>query len=388
MKINLQKFKDELNFVKAASERMGTIPILSFVLVRKVSEGVAEIIATDLDRTLRSTVEIEGIDQSFMLPTKKMSDLIGTLEGDIVEITIENNDWVKLKNGKAVFRMPCEALANYPEVPAIGGEKLRITAGLLSALIKNTVYAVTEEQSRFTLSGAKLLEADGEWRMVATDGHRMAVMNTRDYEKKAGANDIKVGFNVLIPRKALLDLQKLTNDVKAETEIIVGEDTNHLHFSVGSRVLQCRKLSGDFPNYHMVIPKGARSAMTINTQAMTEVLRRIALMADSRTKSVVLTFGSGEILISSKSSEEGEASETISVGGLETGDKIEIGFNYSYLMDVFRLADGEQQNKNEKDRELRLEYDPSAINGQWSFITSGLAEKNLANLGVIMPCRT
>jgi DNA polymerase-3 subunit beta len=175
----------------------------------------------------------------------------------------------------------------------------------------------------------------------------------------------------LIPKKALTELTKISRD--EDGEISFGEDPNHIYFEVGGRLLITRKLSGTFPNYEMVIPKGNDKTVTFDAEEMKAAIRRVSLMADERTRSVKLTIKNDEIEISSQAAEEGEAHESLQAE--YKGEEVTLGFNSQYLQDflgVIGANENESAQENEaegetvrvKDNRLRLAFDFKDSNAQ------------------------
>src|SRR6476660_5257396 len=148
---------------------------------------------------------------------------------------------------------------------------LKLSADVFNYFVQNTAFAITNEQSRFTLSGAKFMLDGDKARMVTTDGHRLAFIE-RDIPT---AGDAKM--DTLVPKKALLELTKLCRD--CEGDVSFGEDPNHIYFETGGRLLITRKLSGNFPNYEMVMPKDNDRVVTFDLTDMRSAVRRISLMA-------------------------------------------------------------------------------------------------------------
>ena len=169
-------------------------------------------------------------------------------------------------------------------------------------LIERTIFAITQEEGRYTLSGAKFELDKKNAKMVTTDGHRLAFISTA---RSNGNND---ELDVLIPRKTLAELTKLASDF--DGDINLGADENHVYFQVGSRLLISRLLSGQFPNYEMVMPKNNDRTATFDTLSLNQAIRRVALMADERSHAIRLHLAKEQLLISSQNAEEGEARET------------------------------------------------------------------------------
>lgn len=280
------------------------------------------------------------------IQARKLFDIVRLLDAGDVHFTKEENEWVRLSCGKSKFRLAGVNRDQFPEVPSFKSAPLKLSAEIFNHFINNTAFAITNEQSRFTLSGAKFMIDGNHARMVTTDGHRLAFI-----QKYLGEDTATENMDALIPKKALMELVKISRDSSAEVSF--GEDPNHIYFEVDGRLLITRKLSGNFPNYEMVMPKDNDKTVTFDAEEMKNALRRVSLMADERTRSVKITIRTGEIEIGAQSSEEGEASEKVAAE--YTGEEVQIGFNSQYLQEFLNVvsaseaseAAGEQETEGE-----------------------------------------
>lgn len=338
--------KEELGFVQGIVEKKSTIPVLSNILIESIGEGTIRIVGTDLDVTIRCEASAEIKQGGAMcVQARKLFDIVRLLPEADVHFKKEENDWVKVTCQKSNFRLAGVGKDNFPEVPEFKSTPLKLSAKVFNYFIQHTSFAITQEQSRFTLSGAKFMVNDGTVKMVTTDGHRLAYIERA--EKIDGTMD------ALIPKKALTELTKIARD--SDGEISFGEDPNHIYFEVNGRLLITRKLSGTFPNYEMVIPKGNDKIAIFDAEEMKAAIRRVSIMADERTRSVKLHIKPNEINISSQAAEEGEADEVIAAD--YTGDEQTVGFNSQYLQDFLNVVSssenqvaetGEQETEGDK----------------------------------------
>jgi DNA polymerase III subunit beta len=354
--------KEELGFVQGIVEKKSTIPVLSNILIESVGEGTIRIVGTDLDVTIRCEASADILQSGSMcIQARKLFDIVRLLDNADVHFKKEDNEWVKLSCGKSNFRLAGVSRDQFPEVPEFRSTPLKLSTKVFNHFIQHTSFAITNEQSRFTLSGAKFMVGDGKVKMVTTDGHRLAFIET-DAEMEGTMDS-------LIPKKALTELTKISRD--EDGEVSFGEDPNHIYFEVSGRLLITRKLSGTFPNYEMVIPKGNDKTVIFDADEMKTAIRRVSLMADERTRSVKLTIKNNEIEINSQAAEEGEAHETLQAD--YNGEEVTLGFNSQYLQDflsVIGAADGEAAQEPEgetvrvKDNRLRLAFDFKDSNAQ------------------------
>ncbi len=326
-KIKQSVLKEELGFIQGVVERKTTIPVLSNILIESLGENEIRIVGTDLDCTIRCDAEAEIIKAgAICVQARRLFDIVRALESSDVHFKKEDNEWVTLKCGRANFRLAGVNRDQFPEIPQFKSTPLRLPAEVFNYFIRNTAFAITNEQSRFTLSGAKFIVGDGTAKMVTTDGHRLAYV-----ERAIDAMDATM--DTLIPKKALLELVKLSRGVG---EVAFGEDPNHIFFQTEGRLLITRKLSGQFPNYEMVMPKDNDRSATFDLDEMRNAVRRMSLIADDRNRSIRLAIREGEIEVTAQSSEEGEGSEIVQAD--YKGEEILLGFNWQYLLEFLTNA--------------------------------------------------
>jgi DNA polymerase-3 subunit beta len=316
--------KEELGFIQGVVERKTTIPVLSNILIESLGEGSIRIVGTDLDVTIRCDAEaVIKKPGAMCIQARKLFDIVRNLaEGD-VHFKKEENEWVELKAGRAKFRLAGVNREQYPEIPMFKSAPMKLAAEVFNYFIQNTAFAITNETSRFTLSGAKFVIDGEKARMVTTDGHRLAFIE-RSLDEKSDAR-----MDALIPKKALLELVKISR--VGGGDVAFGEDQNHIYFETGGRLLITRKLTGNFPNYEMVMPKDNDKKVVFDLADMKSAVRRISLMADERNRSIRMLVREGEVEVTAQSSEEGEGNEVVPAD--YSGEEVLLGFNHQYLQE-------------------------------------------------------
>jgi DNA polymerase-3 subunit beta len=327
-KQNLQK---ELGYVQGVVEKKNTIPVLSNILIESVGDGTIRLTGTDLDVTIRCDMDADDIKTpgSICVQARKLFEIARLLPDAPVTFKKEANDWVTVTCDKSRFKMVGVSKEAFPEVPSFKSAPTKIPAGIIKGFIDRTIFAITQEESRYTLSGAKFMLDDKGARMVTTDGHRLAYV-----EKKGVSKDGSDAIETLIPRKTLAELTKLT--AGEEGDISLGMDENHIFFEVGTRLLISRMLHGQFPNYEMVMPKNNDKEVQFDSGLLNQAIRRVALMADERSHAIRFHLGANELVISSQNAEEGEANETIQTD--YSGEETDIGFNAQYLQEFLNVV--------------------------------------------------
>jgi len=324
-------FLKELNMLQGVVEKKSTIPILSNLLLESAG-GELWIKGTDLDVSISTHCEAEIKQEgAICVQAKKLFEIVRSLPDADIEIKLGPNDQVSIICERSRFKMPGLPKDSFPEIKTFGGSFCPIPSDLIRTFISRTIFAITTEESRYALNGAKMeLSANGI-RMVATDGHRLSFI-----EKQSNFEDSRL--DVLIPKKTLTELSRLCGEASDAVEI--GNGDNHLFFRVGKRLLASRTLTGQFPNYELVLPKDNNNRIVVENSRVSSAIKRVALMADDRSHAIKFDVSDGQINITSQSSEIGEAGESLPVE--YSGPPITAGFNAQYLLDFFSvIQDGE-----------------------------------------------
>ena len=240
-------------------------------------------------------------------------------------------------------------------MPTFKTAPVKFPASIFKTFIDRTIFAITLEESRYTLSGAKFILDTTGARMITTDGHRLAYIERQDL----GQHAPKDGLEALIPRKTLAELTKLTAGY--EGDIGLGADENHIYFEVGPRLLISRTLTGQFPNYEMVMPKGNDKSATFESAPLGQAIRRVALMADDRSHAIRFHLAADTLQISSQTAEEGEARDTVATE--YSGEETEIGFNAAYLQDFLNVMSDGSVTFEFKDGNSQAQLRPTVDDG-------------------------
>jgi DNA polymerase-3 subunit beta len=244
---------------------------------------------------------------------------------------------------------------SFPELPAMPQTIAEIPVKQLSAMIARTMFAISMEESRFTLNGALLLLGDKTLTMVATDGHRLAYVQR---PSEGSGNGTGVAYRALVPRKAMAEITKLADDAGAEGKVRFGGDDNHLFFEFGPRLLITRKLTGNFPDYERVLPQDNTNIAKLVKDEIKGAIERVAQFADERSRAIRVQFTAGEVKVFSSALETGESEE--SVPGEYSGPDLEIGFNAQYLLDFLRAIPQDHVSFGLKDQKSAGELQPSS----------------------------
>jgi DNA polymerase-3 subunit beta len=343
----------ELALTQGVVEKKTTIPILSNLLV-EAEEQVLRISATDLDLGVcchcPAKVKSPG---SGTIPAKRLLEIVRSLPEAEVQFKALENHWVQVTCERSSFKLVGMARDNFPMLPTVPPALATLPANVFATVIQKTVFAISNEESRYTLNGGLLLLKPGSATMVATDGHRLALIE-RDIEVPGLKNELRL----LIPKKAMGELVRLLSEGEGELPVSISKDESHLFFSLGQRVLICRMLTGQFPNYEAVLPRENNRVLELDKETISAGVRRVALLADERSRAVRLHLEKGQLEISSSSGEYGEAREVLDTSYQD--EPMQIGFNYQYLLDFFGvLGEGGKVNLELKDEQSAGQLRPA-----------------------------
>ena len=340
----------ELTAAQSVVERKTTIPILSNFLF-EASDDKLTITATDLDQSLRTScaakVKKPG---ACTIPARKLYDYIKLLPDGDISIKLMDNHWVQIRAGRSNTKMVGMARANFPQVPEFPESSVtKIPTASLKNLIAKTIFAISNEESRYTLNGALLVLKAESLTMVATDGHRLS------HIEKSGESlaNISGEKKTLIPRKALAELQSLLS-ASDEEYLDFADDEQTLFFRIGHRTLTSRKLTGQFPNFEAVMPRDNNKFVVVRSEDLNSSIQRVAQFADERSGAIKIRVEQNELKISSSSTDSGESEDVIETP--YSFDPIVVGFNSAYLLD-FLKATGNSG-------EVRLEFKDAQSAGQ------------------------
>ena len=320
-----------LNHVQSVVERRNTIPILSNVLLEAKDDGV-HLTATDMEIAIVEKVAASiGTPGAITAPAHTLYDIVRKLpEGAQVELDASGgDDRLVLSSGRSRFTLATLPTDDFPVMS--GGDmphRFELDASALRSLIDRTRFAISTEETRYYLNGIYVhaAEADGgkALRAVATDGHRLARV---EMEPPAGAEDMP---GVIVPRKTVAELRKLIDETDGAIEISLSE--TKIRFAFDAAVLTSKLIDGTFPDYERVIPSGNDKILSIDCDGFEEAVDRVSTIATEKMRAVKLTIESGQMTLSASSQENGTAVEEVPIE--YDHEKLEIGFNARYLLDI------------------------------------------------------
>ncbi len=330
-KAELQK---ELQLCQGVVEKRSTIPILSNVLLR-AADGRLQIAATDLDVTiLSSTAARITTPGGVTIEAKRLFDIVRSLPDEDIHIALQENNSVSVESGTAKFRLLGLPAEDYPTLPSVNvSEGFAIPLDELKTMVGKVKFAITHEETRFQLNGALLKVQPNKLEMVATDGHRMALINFPSGITGKGKKGSDL--TILIPRKALDEILRL--EPGEDGTVRFGVSDNQLFFEAGDRRLLARMIDVNFPNYMEVISRDNDRRVLVDRDRLLSTIKRISLVANERTRAVRFDFAPGKLTVSSTNPELGDARETVPID--YAGSPFYVGLNAAYVMDFLSATD-------------------------------------------------
>ena len=325
---------DLANAVSNVSRAVSTkaaIPALEGVLIKaydnklNISGYNLEIgITTDIE----STIQAEG---EIVVSAKLFLDIVRRLPEEIVMIETDDRMVTYITCGHVDYQIVGMSSVEYPDLPSFEQtDSITVNAKILREMIRQTVYAVSENTAKPIYTGSLFEIEDGNFRIVAVDGYRMAIRNENvDSERKT---------SFVVPGKTQQEVLKLLTDDDENVEIIIGQ--RHITFKVKNYRVISRLIEGTFLDYNTTIPKEAKTEIVMNTRSIINAIERMSLLNNDRVQSPVrCIFADDEIKLSCASA-VGKASDVLSVPII--GDPVEIGFNNRYMLDALKNTDTDE----------------------------------------------
>ncbi len=330
--INKSDLVRELQTVTGVVEKRATLPILANLLIEAEGSGL-QVGASDLEVTIRGSATAKvSKPGSVTLPAGKLHDIARSLPDADVQFKLLDRNQVSISCKRTRYKISGQPRDEFPSFPEIDASKgIKLPGNVLNSMIERVAFAITTEDPRYSLNGALFMLKGGKLTLVATDGHRLAFVE-RPVEIEGPNRELQV----IVPRKALAEISKMTADMGSEDEVIFGKADNHVFFVVGEHKLTSNVLEGNFPRYENVMPKTCGTALSIPTDEMASAVRRVSLLASDRMgRAVRLSLAAGKLELFSRT-EMGEAQETIELE--YDGPEMSIGFNARYLLDYLNVV--------------------------------------------------
>jgi DNA polymerase-3 subunit beta len=326
LKAPQQKLLEALQSVAGIVERRHTLPILANVLLRKTGEDI-EFTTSDLEIQVRTQATLGGDsgNLSTTVGARKLIDILRTLPADQLVTLSAAGSKLTLTGGKSRFTLQTLPADDFPLVnEAVDfGPAFAVPQKTLKMLINQVHFAMAVHDIRYYLNGILFVAEGKQLTLVATDGHRLGLAQAQletDIPKQ----------EVILPRKTVLELQRLLKD--EDTPIEMRFAGNQAKFAFSGMEFVTKLVEGKFPDYNRVIPKNHKNSVVLGRAALLASLQRAAILTSEKFKGVRVNIEPGVLRIASSNAEQEEAKEEIEID--YAGDTIEVGFNVTYLMDA------------------------------------------------------
>jgi DNA polymerase-3 subunit beta len=329
-----------LQQIIGAVERRQTLPILGNVLL-KSSGGDLTLSATDLEIEMVANVVADSADEiQTTIPARKLHDICKALpDSSVINFNIEDTR-VSLTSGRSRFILSTLSAQDFPSLDEIQVQQaFSIPQKQLKDLFDKTSFAMAQQDVRYYLNGILMEVSSGHIKLVATDGHRLALsQGTLD-------NGECTERQIIIPRKAVLELSRLLDSTGGEARCELSQ--NHFRVETDSLVFTTKLIDGKFPDYQRVIPVDGNKTMQVNRETLKQSMSRIAILSNEKYRGIRLTLSTGNLSIQANNPDQEEAEEELPVEYDEAN--MEIGFNVTYLIDVLNVLGSEKVQIKLKD---------------------------------------
>jgi DNA polymerase-3 subunit beta len=343
--IQAKKFKEQVSALQGILAKKETIPALSKIKIDARGNGDLVMTATDLDVSLIIEQETDILQPgSICLNGRKLGLIAGNLPNEPIHLKLDKSgEKMEFHAGRFKSKLAGTDSTSFPEITRSGGEWIKIPATVFYEGLKHTIFAVTEASSRLTIGGILIMFDGSSLKMVSTDGHRLC------YFRMMIASGSDQSLRCLLPIKAARELKSLIADEiranpKAEIKFKQG---SQLEFEIGNKTMTAREITGNFPDWEMVIPKEFESFAEINAGDFAQALTRVGVMADDTHRRILFTFHQDKVILRSESPETGNSIEEIGCTfqklknseneTSEIADGWKIAFNTKYLMEFLAI---------------------------------------------------
>jgi len=346
--IHKREFLKGLSLIQSVTGRKTTLPILSHILMEWEKNSLY-LTGTDLETGIREELSATAQQSGkASVSGKKLYEIVRELPEETIHIQKKENHWITLQCGKSIFNLVGLDPDEFPSLPTYqDGYFSRVSTHLIKEMIEKTVFAASNEESRYHLNGILFLQIkqspvssgtgqEGKeiLRMVATDGHRLSLID-REGETIRG-----IEKGVIIPKKGVLEIKKIIGDRDEEGMMEIYFDQSHGFFKFGKSLMVIRLIDGEFPEYEQVIPKGNDKKLVMEKERIYGCLRRVSTMASERVEGIKVSLKKDSVEIFSYHQDFGDAKEEVEV--VYEGPPLEIGFNARYLIEALNVIDADE----------------------------------------------
>ncbi|MBL4908873.1 MAG: DNA polymerase III subunit beta [Alteromonadaceae bacterium] len=332
--LNRESLLKPLLLVSGAVERKSTLPILSNVLL-EVKDQSLTLTATDLELEMvaYTVVENQGSDGKITIPARKLLDICKSLPtGSMLSFQLIG-ETIKISTGRSKYSLSTLSADDFPNIEEWKGDvEFKLLKTQFLQLIESTHFSMANQDVRYYLNGMSIETEGHEIRSVATDGHRLAICKITNENLSLPVRQ------VIVPRKGILEIIRLLNQVNDDVQVYLG--SNHIRIIDTEFSFTSKLVDGRFPDYRRVLPRNGDKVLEANKEQLRQVLSRASILSNEKFKGVRLNFLNNELKITANNPEQEEAEEIIEIDF--PYDELEIGFNVSYVLDVLNAIKDEK----------------------------------------------
>jgi len=332
IKINRDVLLKPLQAVSGIIERRHTLPILSNVLLMRTANHI-DLVATDIEIeiTASATTETQGEAKTITIGARKFLDILRALpEASEVSLVMQEKR-LQIKSGKSRFNLQTLPAEDFPRLSEAEGTptKFAVPQRLLKSLIGLVQYAMAQQDIRYYLNGLLMVVEEGQLKLIATDGHRLAFAAKDVGDKNLARQE------VILPRKTVIELAKLLAD--NDDLVAIELSASQARFKFGEVLLVSKLVDGKFPDYTRVIPQVQPRQLRLGRSQLLQSLQRAAILTSDKFRGVRWVLSDGTLKIICSNTEQEEAQEELDVD--YKGESLDIGFNVGYLLDILNNVD-------------------------------------------------
>jgi DNA polymerase-3 subunit beta len=342
MEFNIKRevFLDGIQKTLSIVERRTTIPILNNVLVRAVGKNDLCVIATNREIGLVAHYEAEvGNPGAITLSARKLYEMIREIQGESIHVKMNDMNWVNVSCGKVSYKIPGISADDYPKVESDDKQKyFTINSGMLTEMIEKTFFAMSQEEMRINLNGVFMeveqQESGGRMRMVATDGHRLSLVEMDLGPQKF----LELEKGIIIPRRGVSEIRKLLE--QGDEDVEIGVEKGTIVLKKKNTFLKISLIDADYPDYKRVISMDKGNMVELDRDQFLRALRRMGVMATDKYNGVRIKISGDRMQLNSTNPDVGEANDEVDI--VPQDKEMDVVYNVRYLIDAVEVLDEEK----------------------------------------------
>ncbi|PIQ26785.1 DNA polymerase III subunit beta [bacterium (Candidatus Blackallbacteria) CG17_big_fil_post_rev_8_21_14_2_50_48_46] len=326
-----EQLKKTLQAVQRAVASKGILPVLSNVLLTsdEENESYLKVVGTDLEIGVESKLEIQNPQKlNITIPAKKLFEIVNKFPDETIHFDFHESGSVDLLGEKLKFNLNTLPADDFPRLPHVDREsQFSLSLNDFCQAIRQTTFATATDSAKSILTGVNVQLGNGQLRLAATDGYRLAVRQVVLQEES------QASLNVIIPKRTLVELERL---VKQDERELIGMSVtdSHVLFESEGKVLTSRLIEGKYPDYNKILPKTFGRKIWLETRPFLNAVERVSIMASEQTHVISFDIQASELIITA-GAEQGKARESVEVK--TEGEPLNISFNANYLLDVLKI---------------------------------------------------